>query len=144
MNFLLDVNVLIAIAWPNHVSHPVAHSWFRDNYSHGWVTSPVTESGFIRLSSNPKLVSEVVTPNVCAQLLESLKKVGVHREIEDNINLSKELASTSVHLTGHRQVTDAHLALLGKAQDCTLVTLDSGAANLAKSLGAESLLVQAW
>jgi predicted nucleic acid-binding protein len=26
---LLDVNVLIALAWPNHVHHGIARNWFR-------------------------------------------------------------------------------------------------------------------
>ena len=25
---LLDVNVLVALAWPNHVHHTQAHRWF--------------------------------------------------------------------------------------------------------------------
>ena len=29
MVYLLDVNVLIALAWPNHVHHAAAHTWSR-------------------------------------------------------------------------------------------------------------------
>jgi predicted nucleic acid-binding protein len=32
---LLDVNVLIALAWPNHVHHDLAQTWFERNRRHG-------------------------------------------------------------------------------------------------------------
>ena len=40
---LLDVNVLIALAWPNHLHHAVALSWFEANVESGWATCAVTE-----------------------------------------------------------------------------------------------------
>ncbi|MGH9896422.1 MAG: type II toxin-antitoxin system VapC family toxin, partial [bacterium] len=49
---LLDFNVLVALAWPNHVHHQAAVKWFLTNQSGGWATSPLTESGFVRVSSN--------------------------------------------------------------------------------------------
>lgn len=35
---LLDVNVLIALAWPNHVHHDAAGSWFARLRRTGWAT----------------------------------------------------------------------------------------------------------
>ena len=35
---LLDVNVLLALAWPNHQHHAVAHRWFRRESRRGWAT----------------------------------------------------------------------------------------------------------
>jgi predicted nucleic acid-binding protein len=43
---LLDVNLLVALAWPNHVHHQVALSWFQKNQASGWATCPVTQSGY--------------------------------------------------------------------------------------------------
>jgi toxin-antitoxin system PIN domain toxin len=144
MNFLLDVNVLMAITWPTHVAHIKAQSWFVESGKSGWVTSPGTESGFIRLSSNPVVVSEVVTPNACAVVLESLKKVGNYRFVADGVPLSQEMARSEVALTGHRQVSDTHLALVAQMHNCVFATFDSGAAELAQRLGAESLLIETW
>lgn len=49
---LPDVNVLIALAWPQYPHHQRAHRWFGAHHAQGWVTTPVTESGFVRASSN--------------------------------------------------------------------------------------------
>lgn len=144
MRYLLDVNVLMAITWPTHVAHIKAQSWFLESGNSGWVTSPGTESGFIRLSSNPLIVGEVVTPNTCAGVLESLKKVGEYGFVTDGIELAQELAKSDVSLTGYRQVSDAHLALVAQTNRCVFATLDSGAADLAQRLGTESLLIETW
>lgn len=144
MNFLLDVNVLRAITWPTHVAHMKAQSWFVESGKSGWVTSPETESGFIKLSSNPTVVSEVVTPNACTVVLESLKKVSNYQFVADAVPLSEEMARAKVALTGHRQVSDTHLALVAQAHNCVFATFDSGAAELAQRLGTESLLIEIW
>ena len=38
MTALLDVNVLMALAWPNHVHHAPARSWFNARRKSGWAT----------------------------------------------------------------------------------------------------------
>ncbi|MGI9022281.1 MAG: type II toxin-antitoxin system VapC family toxin, partial [Acidimicrobiales bacterium] len=55
MTPLLDVNVLIALAWPNHVHHDRARSWFSGPGSSGWATRPLPQHGFVRVSSHPML-----------------------------------------------------------------------------------------
>ena len=40
MTALLDVNVLIALAWPNHVHHVAARAWFEEHREEGWATCP--------------------------------------------------------------------------------------------------------
>jgi predicted nucleic acid-binding protein len=52
--FLLDTNLLIALAWPQHVHHGEAHAWFGKVARGAWATCPITQLGFIRISSNPK------------------------------------------------------------------------------------------
>ena len=49
---LFDVNVLVALAWPNHVHHARALDWFREHSPLGWATCSITETGFVRVSSN--------------------------------------------------------------------------------------------
>ncbi len=44
---LLDVNSLVAMAWPNHVHHRAVRAWFKEYESRGWATCPLTESGFV-------------------------------------------------------------------------------------------------
>ena len=50
---LLDVNVLLALAWPTHVHHLAAHRWFAENHDAGWATCPLTQLGFVRLAMQP-------------------------------------------------------------------------------------------
>jgi hypothetical protein len=42
MTALLDVNVLIALGWPDHVHHAAARHWFGQSCSNGWATTPIT------------------------------------------------------------------------------------------------------
>ena len=53
MSFLLDVNLLMALLWENHEHHRVARAWLRRVT--GFVTSPVSQLGFARVSSHPLL-----------------------------------------------------------------------------------------
>ena len=69
---LLDTNVLLALAWPNHQNHASAHDWFKAQARHGWASCAVTQLGFVRLSSNPSFTASAVTPQQAATLLREL------------------------------------------------------------------------
>ena len=45
---LLDVNVLLACGWKSHADHSTLLSWLLQ--VNDWATSPITESGFMRIS----------------------------------------------------------------------------------------------
>lgn len=67
---LLDVNVLVALAWPNRVAHRAAQAWFRtEAAANGWATTPVTEAGFVRVSSNRRVLPTATTPGVAIDML---------------------------------------------------------------------------
>ena len=53
MIFLLDVNLLMALLWENHEHHLIARRWFRS--VNGFLTCPVAQLGFARVSSHPLL-----------------------------------------------------------------------------------------
>lgn len=38
---LLDTNVLLALAWPNHQHHAQAHAWFNLEAKNGWATCAI-------------------------------------------------------------------------------------------------------
>ena len=40
--YLLDTNVLLALAWPNHVLHHEAVQWFGERGSAAFATCPLT------------------------------------------------------------------------------------------------------
>jgi len=68
----LDVNMLIALAWPSHIHHGPAHAWFAANAVRGWATCPLTQCGFVRISSNPGIIPEAVTPQAALDLLRQI------------------------------------------------------------------------
>lgn len=69
---LLDVNVLLALAWSNHQHHAAAHHWFDETDGRRFATCSLTQLAFIRLSSNPSFTAEAVTPREVASLLRKL------------------------------------------------------------------------
>lgn len=125
MSFLLDVNVLVALAWPNHVHHDVARRWFLESSPSGWATCPPTESGFVRVSSNPA-VPYAVTPADAMSLLARLRYVEGHEFLDDDVSLVASPHVDRGRIVSHRQVTDAHLLAIARRHRARLATLDVG------------------
>ena len=126
---LLDVNMLIALAWPSHVHHRIAQEWFAKHASMGWATCPLTQCGFVRISSNPKIIPEAVTPKEALALLDEIVKQTTHVFWKDEISILDSSVPDDI-LVGHRQVTDAYLLGLAIKQKGRLVTLDRGLSGL--------------
>ena len=63
---LLDINVLLALAWPNHDHHDAAHRWFDEVPDRKWATCTLTQLGFIRISSNLSANPQMVSPQDAA------------------------------------------------------------------------------
>lgn len=125
---LLDVNALVALAWDSHIHHAVMHEWFAANRSKGWATCPVTESGFVRVSSNPSALPCPLGAQAACEVLRALRAVEGHRFLADEVSVTDHDVP---RLSGHRQVTDAHLLTLARRQGVRLVTFDAGIVELA-------------
>ena len=125
--YLLDTNVLIALAWPNHVHHSEALRWFSRKRAHGFRTCPLTQCGFVRISSNPAFTRNAVTPAEALQVFERIVMLPGHQFWQDDLSLPQALASPTP-IVGHRQVTDAYLVSLAEAHGGILATLDRGVA----------------
>jgi uncharacterized protein len=133
---LLDVNALVALAWDSHVHHAAIRNWFADNAGAGWATCPVTESGFVRVSSNPKVLPHAIDVAAARGVLSAMRGVVGHRFLEDDVSLSDDDVPT-IH--GHRQVTDAHLLTLARRRGMRLVTFDIAVETLADGRDVEVL-----
>ena len=127
---LLDINLLIALAWPSHVHHRPAHAWFAANASSGWATCPLTQCGFVRISSNPKIIPEAVAPQQALSLLEEIVNHPHHVFWPEDVPLVGEEAVPTQLRFGHRQVTVAYLLALAIHNQGRLATLDRGIAGL--------------
>jgi len=119
---LLDVNVLLALAWPSHQHHQDAHQWFHKESRYGWTTCALTHLGFVRLSSNPAYTVDAVSPHDAASLLQQLTRHPKHQFWSALPPLDQRLLQNA---TGHRQVTDAYLVRVARAHDGRLVTFDT-------------------
>jgi len=121
---LPDVNLLLALAWPNHQFHAPARRWFKDHTGH-WHTCALTELGFVRLSSNPAFTEHAKTPLEATLLLSAMTQHPDHRFVAELDPLVGEVFSKiASRLMGHQQVTDAYLVAIAQSHGLRLVTFD--------------------
>jgi uncharacterized protein len=120
---LLDVNALVALAWDSHVHHAAMRAWFTANGSAGWATCPITESGFVRVSSNPIVLPSAIGVDAARGVLSTLRAHPNHRFLSDDVSMGDRDVPS---IAGYRQVTDAHLLTLARRRGVHLVTFDSG------------------
>ena len=128
--FLLDVNVLIALAWPHHVHHDLAHQWFAVTGHISWCTCPFTQLAFIRISSNAGIIPDAVAPSQAQALLERMVGAPGHRFVAESIAPSGMDALRRLGVIGHRQVSDAYLLAVALHHGVRLATLDRRVATL--------------
>ena len=140
---LLDVNVLVALLWTNHEQHEAASSWFKRHHRSGWATCPMTQAGFVRVSSNPRVFGHAPAPWKAAEILERNLAHPSHRFLPDDVGVRDAVAPFEDRLSGHQQVADAYLFGLAVRKRAVLTTFDAGIAELAggKTSLSSSLLI---
>ena len=122
---LLDVNVLVALAWPNHVHHRAARTWFDGHHRGGWATTPITESGFVRVSSNRAVIPTTTTPTIAVEVLAAMTALDGHQFWADDLSGVTGGFGDIMLVRSHREVTDAHLLALAEARGGALATFDT-------------------
>jgi uncharacterized protein len=128
--FLLDVNVLVALAWPGHEAHERVQVWFARNADLGWATCPFTQSAFVRILSNPAFSSRAVSPQEAVRALNISLKHPAHRFWAADIAFGDAVRRFQGRLVGHNQVTDAYLLGLALHKRGKVATLDRSLAAL--------------
>lgn len=137
--FLLDVNVLIALAWPSHVHHHTAQRWFAKKRTAGFRSCPLTQTGFVRISSNPKFTPDAVSPKGALALLKRIAALPEHEFWPDDLPLVTAIDERD-YLVGHRQITDVYLLALARTRSGILATLDRGVLSLSHASECVELL----
>jgi hypothetical protein len=124
---LLDINVLLAIAWPQHVHHTSVKQWLLSQTAHGKLsiaTCPITQLGFLRISMNIK--GYAADFESARSLLSSLVNYHDFEHsfwMDDFSILSGRLRRN----LGPSQLTDAYLAALAEnRENSRLTTFDTG------------------
>jgi predicted nucleic acid-binding protein len=125
VKYLLDVNVLVAWGWADHVDHDRTAGWIAGVRKHRattlW-TSAIPELGFVRVSVQRTggRVSVKEAGDTLAGMLESLGRA--HAFLPDD----RPAAGFPDWCQYASRTTDAHLMSLAHAHGAELATLDDG------------------
>ncbi len=137
MILLPDVNVLVALMWESHLHHAAARHWFAGLDGDVVATCSVTQTGFVRVSSNPGVLKDAITVREATAILSALVNRSDHRYLPDDRGYIDNPLVPHDRLVGHRQVTDAHLIAIARAHDAQVASFDQGI----KALGGSSVQV---
>ncbi len=136
---LLDINVLIALSDPEHKHHQKARKWFTLYGKENWALCPLTEAGFLRVTTNPAFRPGPRTLEQAIAILQAIKGICDYCPIDQSwVTLTARFAS---RIRGHQQVTDAYLLGLAIKEDRVLVTFDKGFQHLAGAEFRNNLLI---
>jgi predicted nucleic acid-binding protein len=125
MKYLLDVNVLVAWGWSDHVEHERTARWLalaRKQKSTSLLTSAIPELGFVRVSVQ-RTGGSVTVREASETLGGMLRSLGAtHRFLVDD-RAANDFPDWCHHAS---RTTDAHLCRLAEAHGAKLATLDTG------------------
>jgi hypothetical protein len=128
MTCLPDVNVWVALAVAEHVHHAAARLWFDSIQNDSIVFCRVTQMGFLRLLTNPRVMAaDALTPSRAWRALDAFYQ-------DSRILLAPEppglepswRALTRPRAPGANFWRDAYLAAFALAGGHTIVTFDKG------------------
>ena len=125
MSYLLDVNVLVAWGWFDHVAHARTVRWIaatRERKAARLLTSAIPELGFVRVSVQ-RAGGRVTVQEAGRTLTGMLRTLGArHRFLPDD----RPGDDLPRWCRGASRTTDAHLLRLAEAHGARLATLDTG------------------
>ncbi len=124
MTWLLDGNVLVALAIDSHVHHDRAHRWFGTLRQDRFATCLLTQGTLLRVHMRS------AADRGATAAWRSLQAVADHPRHDWWDDALSFLDVPHRHLQGSAQVTDAWLAELARRRGGRLATLDSGLARL--------------
>jgi uncharacterized protein len=128
MTCLPDVNVWIALTVAEHVHHGPAKQWFESPEQEQIAFCRVTQMGFLRLLTNPRVMAgEALTPERAWNALDALcrdNRIFFSAEPPGIETIFRE--STRRRQGGVNFWTDAYLSAFASAAGFTLVTFDAG------------------
>jgi predicted nucleic acid-binding protein len=115
MTHLLDVNILLAAIWDNHPLHERAFAGIKGK---NIAVCPLTELGFIRISTHPKATINAPMNKTRALLQRFIQERNASRIPDDLPALESKPAKSD-------EVTDSYLAGLAARHDMKFVTMDA-------------------
>ena len=137
--YLLDVNVLVALAARSHVHHGLVKEWFYASPSLQWDLCAFTEAGFLRNATAPR--SGQITMSEATAILKQLAQHPGYRYLPINADWQTLCSPFFLRLYGTKQVTDAYLLGLAVRSGLVLVTMDKAILHLAGTEHSKYVLV---
>lgn len=128
---LLDLNVLIALMESEHRHYRKAQEWFNASGKTGWGICPLTEAGFVRVTTNPQYRPAPRSMGQSRAALEMLREYPGYSYWEMCESWEMLTAPFAARLSGHQQVTDAYLLGMAIKQNGVFVTFDGAVEFLA-------------
>ena len=122
MNYLLDVNVLVALGIFHHKFHDRVVAWTTSRKGALLLTCSITELGFVRVAAQAPDYGFTVE-QARTLLLSLKKKSGPPLSF---LSDSNDISHLPAWIESPRQTTDGHLLQLAKANGAVLATLDEG------------------
>jgi predicted nucleic acid-binding protein len=125
VKYLLDVNVLVAWGWSDHVGHKRTVTWIaaaKKQKATMLLTSAIPELGFVRVSVQ-RMGGGVTVDDASKTLADMLTSLGSR-----HVFLADDLPARDFPAWCHHasRTTDAHLLQLAEAHGAKLATLDNG------------------
>jgi predicted nucleic acid-binding protein len=122
MRYLLDVNVLIAFGVTQHQFHQRVVDWIRSQRGSTFLTSSVTEIGFVRVVASVVLYDLNVLQ--ARRLLVGMKANAA--QPLTFLSDGNDISALPAWVKSSAQITDGHLLQLASANEAVLATLDKG------------------
>ena len=131
---LLDVNVLLALAWPNHQYHATATNRL-DASSERWATCALTQLGFIRPSTNPTSSDRASLPRKRPHCWPRCCPTRMHLFIEAMPSpVTPPHVQDFDRVLGAKQLTDLYLLRVAANASARFLTFDSRLEELARDM----------
>jgi predicted nucleic acid-binding protein len=122
MRYLLDVNALIAFGITQHQFHQRVVDWIRSQRGSTFLTSSVTEIGFVRVVASVALFGLSVAQ---ARALLLGMKANAAQPLTF-LSDANDISALPAWVKSPTQITDGHLLQLASAAGAVLATLDEG------------------
>jgi predicted nucleic acid-binding protein len=120
MNYLLDVNALVALGLSHHALHDRVARWVQSQATPQLATCSITELGFVRVLSQATAYG--LSMAQARTLLLRMKKAGPRPFlflVDD-----QDISRLPTWVKSAKQTTDGHLLQLAHAKGAVLATLD--------------------
>ena len=128
---LLDVNVIIASVFADHVAHFPARRFVES--LERFFTTPTVQGGFLRFATRPMKsgLGEQERPRLA--MVEALSKLREFTDADGHVFVGDDAPFTDLEvrlMQGHRQWTDGYLLHIARRHGVRLASLESRMATL--------------